>query len=160
MLDVGQDRLAYDHVHEALERLGSPASTVVRLKHFESLTFVEIGALVGGTEVPCDALVAGFGTVDGRRVIAAAEDFTVLGGSIGTGSMNKRFRVCELALQERVPLVFMLDGAGHLQKGAPVGGLLVSGESYRALSDTSCFESAGVSSKDGIETWVLKPERV
>ena len=80
---------------------------------FDPGSFAEIGALVGGPGTPCDALVAGFGTVDGRRVIAAAEDFTVLGGSIGTGSMNKRYRVCELALQERVPLVFMLDGAGH-----------------------------------------------
>jgi len=45
--------------------------------------------------------------------MVAAEDFTVLGGSIGSGSMAKRYRICQLALQERVPLVFMLDGAGH-----------------------------------------------
>ncbi len=80
---------------------------------FDAGSFVEIGTLVGGTEAPCDALVAGFGRVDGRTVLAAAEDFTVLGGSIGAGSMAKRVRVCQLALQERVPLVFMLDGAGH-----------------------------------------------
>jgi acetyl-CoA carboxylase carboxyltransferase component len=80
---------------------------------FDAGRFVEIGTLVGGTEAPCDALVGGFGRVDGRIVIAAAEDFTVLGGSIGAGSMAKRVRVCQLALQERVPLVFMLDGAGH-----------------------------------------------
>ena len=35
-------------------------------------------------------------------------------GSIGSGSMNKRYRICQLALQEGVPLVFMLDGAGPL----------------------------------------------
>ncbi|MBW2243150.1 MAG: acetyl-CoA carboxylase carboxyltransferase subunit [Deltaproteobacteria bacterium] len=80
---------------------------------FDADSFVELGALVGGTDVPADALVAGFGKVDGRSVLAAAEDFTVLGGSIGAGSMAKRHRVCELALEERVPLVFMLDGAGH-----------------------------------------------
>ena len=68
---------------------------------------------MGGTETPCDALVGGFGQVAGRTVLAAAEDFTVLGGSIGAGSMAKRVRICQLALQERVPLVFMLDGAGH-----------------------------------------------
>ncbi len=80
---------------------------------FDPGSFVEFGGLVGGTEVPADALVAGFGKVDGRTVIAAAEDFTVLGGSIGAGSAAKRYRAVELAHQERVPLVFMLDGAGH-----------------------------------------------
>jgi acetyl-CoA carboxylase carboxyltransferase component len=90
---------------------------------FDPGSFVEIGALVGGTEAPADALVAGFGRVDGRTVLAAAEDFSVLGGSIGAGSMAKRVRVCELALQERVPLVFLLDGAGHrLSEAGGIGG--------------------------------------
>lgn len=80
---------------------------------FDPGSFVELGPLVGGTQVPADALVAGFGKIDGRPVMAAAEDFSVLGGSIGSGSMAKRYRVCELALQEHVPLVFLLDGAGH-----------------------------------------------
>ncbi len=80
---------------------------------FDDGVFREIGPLVGGTAVPADALVAGFGLVNGRMVVAGAEDFTVLGGSIGQGSMNKRYRICQLALQERIPLVFMLDGAGH-----------------------------------------------
>lgn len=80
---------------------------------FDEGSFRELGTLVGGESVPCDALVAGHGTIHGRRALAAAEDFTVLGGSIGSGSMAKRNRICELALQERVPLVFLLDGAGH-----------------------------------------------
>ncbi len=80
---------------------------------FDEGSFFELGALVGGEDTPADALVAGFGRVEGRIVMAAAEDFTVLGGSIGSGSMAKRYRICQLALQERVPLVFMLDGAGH-----------------------------------------------
>lgn len=80
---------------------------------FDEGEFREIGPLVGGAAAPADALVAGFGRVHGRMVVAGAEDFTVLGGSIGQGSMSKRYRACQLALQERVPLVFMLDGAGH-----------------------------------------------
>lgn len=80
---------------------------------FDPGSFVELGTLVGGPDVPGDALVAGMGTIDGRPALAGAEDFTVLGGSIGAGSMAKRFRICQLALQERVPLVFLLDGAGH-----------------------------------------------
>jgi acetyl-CoA carboxylase carboxyltransferase component len=89
---------------------------------FDRDSFEELGMLVGGEAVPADALVAGHGLVEGRRVLAAAEDFTVLGGSIGSGSMAKRTRITQLALQERVPLVFMLDGAGHrLTETAAVG---------------------------------------
>jgi acetyl-CoA carboxylase carboxyltransferase component len=102
---------------ERVERLMTQRGKLDARRRLELLfdpgSFVELGPLVGGTEVPCDALVGGFGHVSGRAVLAAAEDFTVLGGSIGAGSMAKRVRICQLALQERVPLVFMLDGAGH-----------------------------------------------
>ena len=83
---------------------------------FDPGSFSEIGQLVGTTEhppIPGDALVAGSGRIDGRPALAWAEDVTVLGGSIGTGTSDKRYRLCQLALQERVPLVMMLEGAGH-----------------------------------------------
>ncbi|MBX6388524.1 MAG: acetyl-CoA carboxylase carboxyltransferase subunit [Frankia sp.] len=83
---------------------------------FDPGTFYEIGALVGSTEqppVPADAFVAGAGRIDGRPALAGAEDVTVLGGSIGSGASAKRFRLAQLARQERVPLVMMLEGAGH-----------------------------------------------
>lgn len=84
---------------------------------FDPGTFVELGTLVGSPEVPGDGLVAGFGDVDGRVVLAAAEDFTVQGGSIGAASAGKRYRIAQLAGQERVPLVLLLDGAGHRLTG-------------------------------------------
>ncbi len=83
---------------------------------FDPGSFSEIGQLVGTTEdppVPGDALVAGSGQIDGRPALAGAEDVTVLGGSIGSGASDKRYRLCQLASQERVPLVMMLEGAGH-----------------------------------------------
>lgn len=83
---------------------------------FDPGTFVEIGALVGTVDdppVPGDALVAGSGRINGRPALAGAEDVTVLGGSIGTGASDKRYRLCQLAGQERVPLVMMMEGAGH-----------------------------------------------
>jgi acetyl-CoA carboxylase carboxyltransferase component len=75
-------------------------------------SFVEIGTLAGD-KVPADAFVAGSGTIDGRPVMIGAEDFTVLGGTIGGGSHAKRFRIAELALRDRVPLVMLLEGAGY-----------------------------------------------
>ncbi len=76
-------------------------------------TFVELGTLAGDGTAPADAFIAGSGLVDGRPVLVGAEDFTVAGGSIGTAGATKRARLAALALQERVPLVLMLEGAGH-----------------------------------------------
>ena len=83
---------------------------------FDPGTFAEIGLLVGSTDdppVPGDALVAGSGRINGSPALAGSEDMTVLGGSIGSGSADKRYRLCQLARQERVPLVMLLEGAGH-----------------------------------------------
>ncbi|MEV0810972.1 carboxyl transferase domain-containing protein [Micromonospora sp. NPDC050200] len=74
-------------------------------------TFVELGTLAGAT--PADAFVAGSGLIGGRPVLVGAEDFTVAGGSIGVPNGSKRARLAALARQERVPLVLMLEGAGH-----------------------------------------------
>ena len=75
-------------------------------------SFREIGPLVGG-QIPSDAFVCGWGLIDGRRIVVGCEDFTVLGGSIGSGSTAKRYRMGEIALQERCPHILILDGAGH-----------------------------------------------
>ena len=106
----GRDRLARQHGAGKLDA----RQRIARL--FDEGSFTEVGALVGGTpppgdpEVPADALVAGYGRIDGRPALAGAEDFTVLGGSIGPGAADKRYRLCQLAAQERVPLVMMLEG--------------------------------------------------
>ncbi len=81
-------------------------------------TFRELGTLVG--DVPGDGIVAGAGRIDGRPVMVGAEDFTVLAGSIGSGSTSKRWRIAELALAERIPLIMLLEGAGH--RGGGGGG--------------------------------------
>lgn len=80
-------------------------------KLLDAGTFAEIGALAG--ELPADAFVAGHGLIDGRPVFVGVEDFSVAGGSIGTAGATKRARLARLALQERRPLVMMLEGAGH-----------------------------------------------
>ncbi len=87
-------------------------------------TFVELGTLVGSVHrgatppAPADGLVAGHGLLEGRPVIVAAEDFTVMGGSIGIGTTAKRRRLVDLAEQERVPLVMLLEGAGERTQNA------------------------------------------
>ncbi len=82
-------------------------------------SFQEIGTLAGGFSyhgektAPADALVGGFATINGRAVVVGAEDFTVMGGSIGPGTNAKKLRLAEMAYRERVPYIMLLDGAGE-----------------------------------------------
>ena len=105
----GEERLAKKHAKGQLDARG-------RIDHLiDPGTFRELGTLVG--EVPGDGIVAGAGRIDGRPVMIGAEDFTVLAGSIGHGSTSKRYRLAELALAERIPLIMLLEGAGHRGSG-------------------------------------------
>ncbi len=83
-------------------------------------TFREIGTLVGG-DVAADAIVTGSGLVHGKPVLVGAEDFTTLAGTIGPGGNSKRYRIAELAVRDRVPLVMLLDGAGFRPTGGHYG---------------------------------------
>lgn len=102
----GADRLA---ARSAEGRLSARA----RIGHLvdDIDTFTEIGRLAGDGD--STGFVAGVGRIDDRHVAVGAEDFTVAGGSIGPGEAAKRQRVAELAVQERIPLVLLLEGAGH-----------------------------------------------
>ena len=79
-------------------------------------TFRELGTLVGG-DIAADGIVAGSGCIDGSPVMVGAEDFTTLAGTIAAGSNAKRYRIAELALRERIPLVMLLEGAGFRPTG-------------------------------------------
>jgi acetyl-CoA carboxylase carboxyltransferase component len=61
---------------------------------------------------PADAVICGYGEVNGRPVAAAAYDFTVKGGSIGYTGETKVSRMRELALRNRMPMVWFIDSAG------------------------------------------------
>ena len=107
----GEERLAK---HRAAGKLDARA----RIDHLlDRGSFQELGTLVGGSEAPADAIVMGSGRIDGRPVMVAAEDFTVKAGTISQAANSKRYRVAEIALLDRVPLVMMLDGAGYRADG-------------------------------------------
>ena len=61
---------------------------------------------------PTDGVITGFGKIDGRPAGVVAEDFTVLGGSVGLTHGMKKVRIVEIATREKVPVVWLLDGAG------------------------------------------------
>src|SRR5687768_10469409 len=88
---------------------------------FDTGTFQERGLLahhqsqspaMQGKFTPGDGVVTGIGKVDGRNVAVIAYDFTVMAGSMGMVTEIKATRMRELALRERIPLVWLIDSAG------------------------------------------------
>ncbi|WP_297465866.1 carboxyl transferase domain-containing protein [Thermococcus sp.] len=100
---------------ERIEKLLDPGS------------FVEIGAFVKhrGTEfgldkkeLPADGVITGYGTIDGRLVFVYAQDFTVMGGSLGEMHAAKIKRIMELALEAGAPVIGLNDSGGaRIQEG-------------------------------------------
>jgi len=110
----GDERLAKHHGKGKLDARG-------RIGHLlDKGSFREFGGLVGG-DIAADGIVAGAGLIDGRPVMVGAEDFTTLAGSIGPGGNAKRYRLAELALSDRIPLVMLLEGAGFRPSGEHYG---------------------------------------
>ncbi|MCS5534321.1 MAG: hypothetical protein NZ802_00560, partial [Candidatus Poseidoniales archaeon] len=88
----------------------------------DSDSFVEIDALIthrnrdGNMHMHPqfgDGVIAGHGTVDGRRVFCFSQDFTVFGGSMGEMHANKISKVVEMAERARVPIICIWDGGGQ-----------------------------------------------
>lgn len=114
----GPERLARQHE-------GGRLDARARVEYLlDAGTFRELGLHAGSVGrgmtpvAPADALVAGHGLVNGRPVLVGAEDFTVMGGSIGIATHAKRHRLAQLAGQERVPLIMLLEGAGERAQNA------------------------------------------
>src|SRR5262249_17451309 len=116
----GEEKVAKQHGRGKLtarERLA---------RFFDGGAFFEIG--IHGTQMnsddrpPADAVVCGYGQVDGRMVCAAAYDFTVKGGSIGFTGETKVTRLRELALRNRIPMVGFVDSAGGARDSIAASG--------------------------------------
>src|SRR3990170_1902376 len=95
---------------------------------FDEGTFVEYGLLahhqsqspaMQGKFTPADGVVTGVGSIDGRKACVVAYDFTVMAGSMGMVTGIKSSRMRELALRERIPLIWLVDSAGaRIQEAA------------------------------------------
>ena len=69
-------------------------------------------------EFPADGVITGFGSMAGRPVYVASQDFTVGGGAVGEGGARKIVEVMDAALQTGDPFVFINDGGGaRIQEG-------------------------------------------
>ena len=78
--------------------------------------FLEIGALAAfglyDDEAPGAGVIAGVGRVSGREVMIVANDATVKGGAYFPMTVKKHLRAQEIALQNRLPCVYLVDSGG------------------------------------------------
>jgi acetyl-CoA carboxylase carboxyltransferase component len=78
--------------------------------------FLELGSLAAwglyDGEAPSAGLVTGIGTVSGRAVMIVANDATVKGGTYYPLTVKKHLRAQEVAEQNRLPCVYLVDSGG------------------------------------------------
>ncbi len=90
---------------ERVERLLDPGSP-----------FLEIAALAAfdlyDGEAPGAGLITGIGRVSGREVMIVANDATVKGGTYFPATVKKHLRAQEIAQQNRLPCVYLVDSGG------------------------------------------------
>ena len=105
---------------------------------FDEGTFVEVGGFVelrarhfglDQKAVPGDGVVTGFGRVNGELVYMAAQDFTVLGGSLGEMHGKKVANILDQAVRNGAPVVLLNDSGGaRIQEG--IGALCGYGDIF------------------------------
>jgi acetyl-CoA carboxylase carboxyltransferase component len=65
-----------------------------------------------------DGVITGWGTIDGRKVMVFAQDFTVFGGALGEVHSEKIIKAMDLAASVGVPLIGLNDSGGaRIQEG-------------------------------------------
>ena len=70
------------------------------------------------THYPGDAVVTGYGRIDGRKAFVYAQDFTVFGGSVSEVVGQKISKVMDLAVKTGSPIIGLNDSGGaRIQEG-------------------------------------------
>ena len=81
-----------------------------------SSPFLEGGQLAAhgmyGGEVPAAGIITGVGRVAGRECVIVANDATVKGGTYYPLTVKKHLRAQEIALQNRLPCIYLVDSGG------------------------------------------------
>ncbi|HEY8282653.1 MAG TPA: carboxyl transferase domain-containing protein [Leifsonia sp.] len=82
----------------------------------EGSPFLEIAPLAAtgmyDDESPAAGLIAGIGLVHGRHVLVISNDATVKGGTYYPMTVKKHLRAQEIALENRLPCIYLVDSGG------------------------------------------------
>src|SRR5213592_2107303 len=92
-------------VRERIERLLDPGSP------FLELSPLAAHGMYGG-DAPAAGIVTGVGRVQGRECMIVANDATVKGGTYLPVTVKKHLRAQEIALQNRLPCIYLVDSGG------------------------------------------------
>ncbi|HUP85537.1 MAG TPA: acyl-CoA carboxylase subunit beta [Acidimicrobiales bacterium] len=111
------DRARQGNLHKEAEKLARQNKLFVRDRLallLDEGSFVEDGLLANAASVdlPADGVVTGLGRVDGRAVCVVANDPTVKAGSWGARTVEKIIRMTERALDDELPIFWLVDSAG------------------------------------------------
>src|ERR1700752_4090337 len=90
---------------ERIDRLVDPGTP------FLELNALAAGDMYGG-EAPSAGIVTGVGVVEGRECVIVANDATVKGGSYFPLTVKKHLRAQEVAEQNRLPCLYLVDSGG------------------------------------------------
>lgn len=112
---------------------------------FDEGTFQEVGSQIESRftdfgmaekKLPGDGVIIGFGEIDGRQTFIAAEDFTVMGGSLGEQHSKKISRILRMAMESKAPFITINDSGGaRIEEG--IAGLDGYGEMFRGHTEAS-----------------------
>ncbi|MGW2190351.1 carboxyl transferase domain-containing protein, partial [Streptomyces sp. NPDC001719] len=78
--------------------------------------FLELAPLAAegmyGGAAPAAGVIAGIGRVSGREAVIVANDATVKGGTYYPMTVKKHLRAQEIALENRLPCLYLVDSGG------------------------------------------------
>jgi 3-methylcrotonyl-CoA carboxylase beta subunit/propionyl-CoA carboxylase len=92
-------------VRERIERLTDPGTPFLELSPLAAFGLYD-------DEAPAAGIVTGIGRVSGREVVIVANDATVKGGTYFPITVKKHVRAQEIARQNRLPCVYLVDSGG------------------------------------------------
>jgi len=131
-LGGGPERIERQHARgkltarERLDYLLDPG-TFYELDEFVTHRATDFG--LGERRTLGDSVITGWGEIDGRPVYVFAQDFTVMGGSVGEAHGQKICKVLDLALENGAPVIGLNDSGGaRIQEG--VDALAAYGEIF------------------------------
>ena len=120
-LGGGERRIEQQHekgkltARERLEQLVDPGS-FQELDSFATHRSTDFG--LADQKVLGDAVVTGYGQVNGRQIFVFAQDFTVMGGSLSEVVAEKICKIMDLAMKVGAPVVGIEDSGGaRIQEG-------------------------------------------
>ena len=92
-------------VRQRLEQLLDPDTPFLELSQLAAWDMYD-------NEHPSAAIITGIGLVHGREVMIVAHDATVKGGTYVPETIKKHIRAQEIALENRLPCIYLVDSGG------------------------------------------------